>query len=222
MPLEPEPGDAGTPVAARARAPSRIARILRAMHDEQLIETRVDGRVVHHGRYLTFRQDTVRDADGNDHTRDWVEHPGAVAMLPVHEGCILMVRQFRTPAGQVLLEIPAGTLDRASDGSIEDPEIASRRELAEETGYAAATWRKLGRFYPAPGFASELMHFYLATDLTPIEGYAGPMPDERISLVRLPFAEAIGMAERSEIADAKTLLGILWIERLLARGELRP
>ena len=192
------------------------------MHDEHLIETPVGGRVVHQGRYLTFRQDTVRDADGGEHTRDWVEHPGAVAMIPIHEGAILMVRQFRTPAGQVLMEIPAGTLDRAADGSVEDPELASRRELAEETGYTAATWRKLGRFYPAPGFASELMHLYLATDLRPIADYAGPMEDERIALERIPFATAIAMAEDGAIADAKTLLGILWVERLLARGELRP
>ena len=94
--------------------------------------------------------------------------------------------------------------------------------LFRSTGYTAATWRKLGRFYPAPGFASELMHLYLATDLRPIADYAGPMEDERIALERIPFATAIAMAEDGAIADAKTLLGILWVERLLARGELRP
>lgn len=190
------------------------------MNDDALLETRVDGRIVHQGRYVTFRVDTVRDPDGGLHTRDWVEHPGAVAILAVDAGEILFVRQFRTPAGRVLLEIPAGTLDRRRDGTIEDPEVAAPRELGEETGMTAARWRKLGTFFPAPGFASELMHLYLATELSALQEYAGPEPDERIAVSRLPYAEAIAMADRGEIADAKTLLGILWVERLLARGEL--
>lgn len=190
------------------------------MDDADLLETTVDRRVHHVGRYLTFRTDTIADARGERHTRDWVEHPGAVAMLAIDAGEVLLVRQYRTPAARVLLEIPAGTLDRDADGTIEDPALAAPRELGEETGHTAATWRLLGRFFPAPGFASEHMHLYLATDLTPIEGYAGPEPDERITLVRMPVRDAIALAGSGGVEDAKTLLGLLWLERLVARGEL--
>ncbi|MFN8621253.1 MAG: NUDIX hydrolase [Chloroflexota bacterium] len=190
------------------------------MQDDELLETIVERRVIHTGRYLSFHVDTIADARGARHTRDWVEHPGAVAMVAIDRGDVLLVRQFRTPAARVLLEIPAGTLDRMDDGSIEDPDRAAPRELGEETGYHAATWRLLGRFFPAPGFASEFMHLYLATDLTPIEGYAGPEPDERIDLVRMPVAEAIARAQAGGFEDAKSLLGMLWIDRLIASGEL--
>ena len=190
------------------------------MQDDELLETTVERRVIHAGRYLTFRVDTIEDAAGGQHTRDWVEHPGAVAMLPIEGGDVLMVRQYRTPAARVLLEIPAGTLDRDRDGVIEDPDLAAPRELGEETGYRAGHWRLLGRFFPAPGFASEFMHLYLATELSPIDGYAGPEPDERIDLVRVPVRDAIEMADRGDIEDAKTLLALFWLDRLLARGEL--
>jgi len=191
------------------------------MQDDELLETTVERRVIHAGRYVTFHVDTIADARGAHHTRDWVEHPGAVAMLAIEGGDVLLVRQFRTPAARVLLEIPAGTLDRDAAGAIEDPDVAAPRELGEETGYRAASWRKLGSFFPAPGFASEFMHLYLATDLSPIEGYAGPEPDERIDLVRIPVRDAIAMADRGEIDDGKTLIGLFWLDRLMAQGDIQ-
>ena len=133
------------------------------------------------------------------------------------EDRVLLVRQWRTPALRVLLEIPAGTLDvDGATGAIEDPEIASRRELEEETGYRARTWRTLAAFWTAPGFASELMHLYLATDLEPAhpDERLGPDEDEHLRLERLPFADAVAAVERGEIADAKSILGLLWVERL--------
>ena len=136
------------------------------------------------------------------------------------EDRVLLVRQWRTPALRVLLEIPAGTLDvDGATGAIEDPEIASRRELEEETGYRARTWRTLAAFWTAPGFASELMHLYLATDLEPAhpDERLGPDEDEHLRLERLPFADAVAAVERGEIADAKSILGLLWVERLRAR-----
>lgn len=190
------------------------------MQDDHLLETSIESRVLHRGRYVTFRQETIEDVHGGRHTRDWVEHPGAVAMLPLVDGHVLLVRQFRTPTRQVLLEIPAGTLDRMPDGSIEDPDRAAPRELAEETGHTAGTWRKLGAFYPAPGFASEFMHLYLATDLAPIAGYAGPEPDERIDLVRLPLADALALADAGGIEDGKTLIGLYWLDRLVRSGQV--
>jgi ADP-ribose pyrophosphatase len=174
--------------------------------------------VLHQGRYLTFRIDTIERADGTRSTRDIVGHPGAVAVIAIDaEDRVLLVRQWRTPALRVLLEIPAGTLDvDAATGVVENPEIASRRELEEETGYRAVTWQMLASFWTAPGFASELLHLYLATDLEPAhpDERLGPDEDEHLRLERLPFADAVAAVERGEIADAKSILGLLWVERL--------
>jgi ADP-ribose pyrophosphatase len=190
------------------------------MDDRRLLEKTVEQRVVLEGGYLTVRVDTIEDAEGRRHRRELVIHPGAVAILAIDRGEVLMVRQYRTPVGRVLLEIPAGTLDRAPDGSIEDPEVAAPRELGEETGFSAASWRKIGRFFTAPGFASEEMHLYLATDLTPIPGYAGPEIDERLDLRRVPWQQAVLFAENGTIADAKSICGLFWLDRLVSRGEI--
>jgi ADP-ribose pyrophosphatase len=142
-----------------------------------------------------------------------------VAILALDdEDRVLMVRQYRVAAGQALLEIPAGTLDVAEDGSIEDPDLAAPRELEEETGMRAASWRLLARFFTAPGFTSELMHLYLATDLRIADGHRlGPDEDEHLLLERLPWQAALAAADRGEIADAKSLVGLLWLARL--RGD---
>ena len=142
-----------------------------------------------------------------------------MAILAVDdEDRVLMVRQWRVAAGQALLEIPAGTLDVADDGSIEDPDLAARRELEEETGMRAGSWRLLARFYTAPGFTSELMHLYLATDLRLADGHRlGPDEDEHLLLEQLPLTDALAAAERGEIADAKSLVGLLWLARIRGR-----
>ncbi|TAM77564.1 MAG: NUDIX hydrolase [Chloroflexota bacterium] len=189
----------------------------RSVSDERLVEETIARRVVHAGRYIRFEVDTIRDPDGGVHEREIVDHPGAVAILPLDGDDLLMVRQYRTAAGRILLEIPAGTLDRRADGSIEPPEEAGPRELGEETGFVAATWRRLGSFWTAPGFASERMTLYLATELSPLPDYRGPEPDERLDLVRLPWVEALGRAERGEIEDAKSLVGLFWLARLRER-----
>jgi ADP-ribose pyrophosphatase len=176
----------------------------------------IDSRVLHRGRYLTFRIDTIERADGSRATREIAGHPGAVAVVAIDdEDRVLLVRQWRVAAGKALLEIPAGTLDIADDGSIEDPDLAARRELEEETGMRAGSWRLLNRFYTAPGFTSELMHLYLATDLRPADGERlEPDEDERLDVERVPWRDALAAAERGEYRDGKTLVGLLWLARL--------
>ncbi len=178
----------------------------------------VDSRVVHRGRFLTFRVDTIEHTDGTRATREIADHPGAVAIVAIDdEDRVLLVRQYRLAVGEALLEIPAGTLDLTADGSVEDPDEAARRELEEETGARAGSWQLLGRFYTAPGFASELMHLYLATDLRAADGERlHPDPDERLILERMPWEEAIAAAEQGQFRDAKTLVGLLMVARLRA------
>ena len=181
-----------------------------------LTERTVESRLLHRGKYLDLRIETIERSDGSRGTREIVGHPGAVAIVALDpDDNVLLVRQFRLAAGRTLLEVPAGTLDRDADtGATEEPDLAARRELEEETGYRAATWQKLATFWTAPGFATELMHLYLATDLTPARAdRIGPDEDERLELERLPLADAVAAIDRGEIADAKSLVGLLWVAR---------
>ena len=133
------------------------------------------------------------------------------------EGRVALVRQWRLAADAALLEIPAGGLDLAADGSKEDPDIAARRELEEETGMRAGSWRKLGTFYSAPGFTDELMHLYLATELTSAseDGRLGPDEDERLILEWLRWQDAVAAAEHGQIRDAKSIVGLFWLARVM-------
>jgi ADP-ribose pyrophosphatase len=201
--------------------PVRPADPLAAPSDGHLAERLVASELIHRGRVLEFRVDTVERADGRRARRDVAVHPGAVAVVAVDAGeRILLVRQWRHPAGRALLEIPAGTLDRdPTSGAIENPDSAARRELEEETGYRAGRWERLAEFWTAPGFATERMFLYLATDLVEAgSDRLGPDDDEALELVRVPWREAVGAAERGEIKDAKSLVGILWLARRMEAG----
>jgi len=195
-----DPGPAEANVASADSSPASNL-------DERVVES----EVLHRGRYLEFRVDTIERADGSRATREIAGHPGAVAILAIDdEDRVLLVRQFRIAAGRALLELPAGTLDKdPATGRIEDPDVAAARELEEETGYRAGHWEHLGSFWTAPGFATELMHLYEASDLRPAHAdRLGPDEDERLELERLPVPEAIEAAERGVIADAKSLVGL--------------
>lgn len=166
---------------------------------EQLIKS----EYAYHGRVLNLRLDTVRVKDGETTLREIAEHRGAVAIVPMDaEGNVTLVKQWRAATGRVMLEIPAGTLDPD-----EEPETAAPRELGEETGLTAARWDFLVRFFPSPGVLSEEMFLYLARELT--AGKQNLMGDEEIELVRLPLASAIERISTGEIADAKTIIGLL-------------
>jgi ADP-ribose pyrophosphatase len=186
----------------------------------ELRERVVDSKVLHRGKFVEFRIDTIERADGSRALRDWAGHPGAVAIVALDaDGRVALVRQWRLAADDALLEIPAGGLDMV-EAAKEDPEVAARRELEEETGMRARTWRKLAEFYSAPGFTDELMHLYLATDLSPADpdGRLGPDEDERLILEWRPWRDAVAAVERGEIRDAKSVAGLFWLARVLGEA----
>ena len=174
--------------------------------DEVGAELTVASEVAWRGRILTVRVDQVRLPDGSETKREIIEHNGAVAIVAIDgAGNVLLVRQFRKPAEQVLLEVPAGTLERG-----EDPDDCARRELIEETGFATGSIHRICGFYTAPGFCTEFLHVYVARDLTP--AYAHADADERIELVRLPLDECIRLVRSGAICDAKSIVGLLAVQ----------
>ena len=151
------------------------------------------------GHIVAVRTDEVLLNDGTHVKLEVVEHAESMTVVAVDaDGSLLLVRQYRHPAGQVLLETAAGSVDPG-----ETAEEAVNRELAEETGYQARRVIYLGSFYLAPGWATEFMHAYLARDL--YESRLAPDEDERIEVVRLPIAEWEAMIARGEIRDCKSI-----------------
>jgi ADP-ribose pyrophosphatase len=165
--------------------------------------------IVYPGRAFTIRRDTLRMPDAREASFDIVEHVGSVIILPLDaDGQLLFVRQYRHAAGLDLLELPAGTLEKD-----ESPEASATREVREETGMAAGKLEPMGGFYLAPGYSTEYMHVYLATDLRydPLEADA----DEFLIVERFPLKEALVMFESGEIQDAKSLAAILLARKYL-------
>jgi ADP-ribose pyrophosphatase len=160
------------------------------------------------GQRIAVRVDEVERSDGHRTTREVVEHPGAVAILAWDGDRLAMVRQWRHATGGELLEIPAGTLEPG-----EPPDETARRELAEEVGLAAARWTAGPSFYTAPGFCDELMHLFLATELSETDAAADA--DELLEPAWLGLGEALAAIDDGRIRDAKTLAGIEWLARRL-------
>lgn len=156
------------------------------------------------GKLLTMRVDRVALPNGRETTREVVEHPGAVGIVPLlPDGRVVLVRQYRHAVGRALLEIPAGTRDRPGEAA----EAAAARELAEETGYRAARLTRLAAFYTAPGFCTEELTLFLATGLT--AGAPAAMDDEAITVETVALDAVPALLARGEIADAKTIVGLL-------------
>lgn len=155
------------------------------------------------GKLIKVRRDQVRLPDGRTAFREVVEHPGAVGVVPVLEKeKVILVRQYRLPAGKALLEIPAGTRKAG-----ESPEDCARRELIEEIGYSAGNLIPLFSLFLAPGYSTELLYFYLATDLKPLKGQAEE--DEFLEVTTVPWEEVLPLIRSGEIADAKSVAGLL-------------
>ncbi len=166
------------------------------------MEETITSKTLHVGKNFSFKTDKVKLANGKETVRDVVDHPGAVAIVPVHDGDVVLIRQYRYSTQSEILEIPAGTLEID-----EDPYACAVRELKEETGYAAGNWSKLLSAYVAPGYSNEIIHIYVAEDLTPIG--SDPEEDESIKVERYPFERVLDMIDTNEIRDAKTIAGVL-------------
>ncbi|MCS6802591.1 MAG: NUDIX hydrolase [Chloroflexota bacterium] len=177
-------------------------------------ERLVEATTVHQGKLLSVRVETVALPNGARVGREIVVHPGAVVMAPVDEaGRLVLVRQYRRAADRELLEFPAGTLQPG-----EVPEAAVARELAEEIGRAAGRVERLGAFYAAPGYSTELLHCFLCQDLRAVD--AAPEADEAIEVVPVPLHDLLARVRRGEIEDAKTLAALmLALPRLQGNSE---
>jgi ADP-ribose pyrophosphatase len=176
--------------------------------DRELRERLIASEPVFQGRLISVRVDEVELPDGRRTRREVVDHPGAVAIVPLlPDGRVVMVRQYRHAVGQVLCELPAGTLDPG-----ESPEDCARRELAEETAYQASDLRLLLSIHLSPGYSSEIIHIFLATGLEPTAA-AAPDEDERLSIMLLPMDEAVAMVGRGDLRNAAAVCGLLAAER---------
>ncbi len=184
------------------------------MTDTPMEEKTVGSERLYDGRIINLRVDTIVLPNGKTGWREIVEHRGAVAMVPLHaDGRVVLVRQWRAPAQAALLEIPAGTLDPG-----EDPEAAAHRELGEEINLQAGRMTKLYEAFMAPGYTTELIRFFLAQDLTETQGHTDE--DEFLEIVELPLEEAIGKIGTGEIRDAKSISGLLFVDRMTREGRL--
>ena len=177
------------------------------MGDPHLTETLVRAEPVWRGRFLDVRRDTVALPGGAQATREYIVHPGAVMVVPLlADGRLVMERQYRYPMGRVMLEFPAGKID---DG--EAPFACAVRELAEETGYRAAEWARAGILHNAIAYSTEGIEIWFARGLA--AGPAQPDAGEFLEIVTHTAAELDALCASGAVTDAKTLIGLLWLQK---------
>lgn len=177
-----------------------------------LTEITVSSQKVFEGELLHVYQDHARLPDGKVKIREYIAHPGAVVIIPLLDnGELVLERQFRYPLHRDFYELPAGKIDAG-----EDPLACAQRELLEETGYTAKSWRYLATLYPCIGYSNEKLIYYLAQELT-FEG-ANLDDGEYLEIFTLPPAEALEWIKEGKITDNKSVSGLFWAEKIL-RGE---
>jgi len=176
---------------------------------KDLTEHFIEGDLVLDGTLLKVRRDRVRLPDGSEGVREYIRHPGAVAVVALFDdGSVLLERQFRYPHRREFIEIPAGKLEPG------EPHLATaKRELAEETGYAAADWRYLGVIHTAIAYTDEAIHLYLAKRLSRTERKLDQ--GEFLETLARPFDEALGMIRDGELSDAKSVAALLWVHHFV-------
>ncbi len=181
---------------------------------KDLTEIKRSSRQLVDGVLLTAYRDDVQLPDGGTSVREWIDHPGASAVVPLFpDGSTVLVRQFRYPPRRHFLEVPAGKLDVVG----EDPEAVAARELEEETGWKAGRLVHLASLYPCIGYSNEQIHLYLAFDL--VKGIQDLGEGEFVELVTMPFQEAVAMAQAGNILDMKTGMALLLAAAYLANPE---
>lgn len=183
------------------------------MEKPDLTEKKLRGGLVYDGNLLKVHRDEVLLPGGKEASREWIDHPGAAAVIPVLPGNrVVLVRQFRYPVGREMLEIPAGKLDPG-----ESPEECAKRETAEETGFYLNSLQKIGAFFTTVGFTNEIIHLFYSNDLQSYrparEGPANADEDENLSVIIYPVAEVFRMIDEGLIMDAKTIIAFLRAQR---------
>lgn len=179
---------------------------------KDLSERRVSSKLVYDGKLLKVRNDTVRLPDGGAAEREWIDHPGAVAVLAVTDtGELVMERQFRYPLSRDMIEVPAGKIDPG-----EEPLATAKRELKEETGYTASEWTHVATIHLAIGYSNEHIEIYLAKDLG--REMAKLDQEEFLEVFTLPLATALAWVREGRITDSKTVASLFWAEKILG-GE---
>jgi ADP-ribose pyrophosphatase len=174
---------------------------------KDLTEHFVAGELVYDGGLLKVRRDEVRLPDGSTGVREYIRHPGAVAIVPLFDdGSVLLERQFRYPHRREFIEVPAGKLEPG-----EPPLETAKRELAEETGHLAAHWTRLGVIHTAIAYTDEAIHLYVARNLTLTQRKLDQ--GEFLEILVKPFDEALRMVRDGEITDCKSVSALLWVER---------
>ena len=185
-----------------------------AHDDEHLAEKKISGEGVYDGIFLKMKRDTVSLPDGQHAVREYLEHPGAVAILAVlDDGRVLLERQYRYPIAQAVIEIPAGKLNTG-----EDPLLCAQRELQEETGYTAKHWSKIRRIHPVISYSTEFIDIYLAEGLSP--GPARLDEEEFLDVFASPLEELLNWVETGKITDVKTIISTYWLERRRSRSSV--
>lgn len=175
-------------------------------------EKTIHSQEIFSGKIIRLQVDDVELPDGKTAKREIVKHPGAVAVIAINDdNKIIMVEQYRKPLERSLLEIPAGKLEYG-----EEPLVTAERELEEETGYAAGKMEHLISFYTSPGFADELIHLYLATDLKRIDNPKIGDEDEFVELHEITLQDAIQCVNDKRIYDAKTAYAVLYLQLRMA------
>ncbi|NLU52883.1 MAG: NUDIX hydrolase [Clostridiaceae bacterium] len=176
-------------------------------------EKTIGTELVYEGSIINVERLTVELPNGRIATRDVVRNPGASVIVPItDDGEIVMVEQFRKPTEKTFIEVPAGKLDEG-----EDPKVCAERELKEETGYTAKELKKILTLNPAPAFADEVLHIFLATGLT--KGEAHPDEDEFISARTYKIEEVLNMIDEGKITDSKTVASVLFAVRYLNKQK---
>jgi ADP-ribose pyrophosphatase len=183
--------------------------------NKDLTEHVLSSEVVFEGRLLHVRRDAVRLPDGEHSVREYIQHPGAVVVIPILDnGDLILERQHRYPLHRDFIELPAGKID-ADEGTL----ACAQRELLEETGYLAREWQYVTTVYPCIGYADERLVYYVARGLI-FRGHARD-DDEFLEVFQMSFEQALEQVRSGEICDVKTVVGLFWLEKLL-QGNWTP